>query len=964
MNVWGNDRFVFKINQAGVAEAFLDTGSGTDILKTGSHAAVCRVVCNGAEINPLGVQCCADSLEFFFADGLVVKLECVRQKDYMVMRVLSVTHERFDSLILLDLPLEAGAEACDSFCACALALNLKTRVDELPGPQWRLLARCYPRFGVVGAAVAIVGCPFGAMRSIIKKVVEAAPELPRSRLGGPWALDAPENKTSYLFGVAGEDTADEWIKLCRDFGVDQLHFCGTKAFRFGDYAPHPDVFPHGLIGVRRVVERLHAAGLKAGLHTMSFSIHQASGYVTPIPDKRLAKERSYTLAGTLSDTDQMISLREDCSDLPLEIGYFIRRSMTLLVDDELIEYTQINNSPPFGVGGCRRGAWGTRAVPHARGAPAHHLRGCWGLFAPDGESSLFGEIAGNIANVVNECGFDMVYLDGLDGIHILGGEEARWHYGSRFAFEVFNRLRRPVIMEMAAFLHHLWFIRSRVGAWDNATRGFASFLDHHVRSNTQCARIFLPAHLGWWVLRTAASRNMKFIADTDADMVDTQACKTETTFGEDAENLCVKALGADVGFALQGLSPQIAREIPHLARLGPIFQRYFRARRTVIPDAIRAELRAPGTAHMMVEDESERIVFKPYRRLSHKISGYDDGSAAWGAANPYGEQAVKVRIETLWSAAPYDDSRGVVLMECKETGEFQSGAPVRRILNSGKTYSYPGATPGTRAWLEPIHDCSPANGARTARFRADCLQMGCLPASSPSDRFSLLDHGERIYEACPASWVWLAKRFPDGLDLRNNPVCGCWVHGDGSAAVLNIQMVGSARRQAAEDYYVPLNFKGWRYLELIEPESERFEEYAWPYGRCIYDIYRSKIDPAEVAGINLWLNNIPLGGVTCLISELRALPPVKTVLRRVMLDVGGRTVELPFELSAGDYVEIGTNGVAALFDAYGRALGQAPLTDGPLRLASGINRIGFRAEPVAGSSRAKVTLFCADECHS
>ena len=62
---------------------------------------------------------------------------------------------------------------------------------------------------------------------------------------------------------------------------------------------------------------------------------------------------------------------------------------------------------------------------------------------------------------------------------------------------------------------------------------------------------------------------------------------------------------------------------------------------------------------------------------------------------------------------------------------------------------------------------------------------------------------------------------------------------DNSKAVLNIQMVSAKSYESFEDHYVPLDFSGWRYVELVEPESERFEQCAWPYGRCIYDIYRA-----------------------------------------------------------------------------------------------------------------------------
>ncbi len=954
-----NGRIFWLIGDNGVTQAFRSLTSGASLLENADPVAFCRILCAGREVLPLAVENRNDQLIVRFPDDLTVTIDVRRESDCLVLRIASVTHMRFDRLIFLDVPLLAGAGQADVFCACALALNLATRVDELPGPQRRLTAQCYPKFGVAGAAAAIIGCPFREMRRILMRVVNAAPDLPRSPLGGPWALDAPENKTSYMFGAANAETVDEYIALCHDFGMDQLHFAGTKALRYGDYAPHPESFPDGLNGVRTVVDRLHAAGLRAGLHTMSFSIAQDTAYVSPVPDRRLAKEGRYTLATPISNSATEIKLMEDTAGLPREIGYFLRRSMTLQIGDELIEYARVFDRPSAGVGGCRRGAWGTRAQGHAAGTAAYHLCSCWGLFAPDGETSLFSEIAGNISNVVNECGFDMIYLDGLDGIHILGGEEARWHYGAKFAFEVFQRLQRPVIMEMAAFLHHLWFLRSRLGAWDHPIRGYGAFLNHHLRSNAQCARIFLPAHLGWWVPRTAAAAGMAAVAENDPDKVDAYACKTETTFPEDAENLCIKALGADIGFSLQGLSPPMVGDIPHLRRLGEVFNRYARARGLRLSNALRRKLCAPDKEHALEEDAAHRIALRERKRLMYTVRGPDDASAAWEFDNPYGAQAVKLRIEALWSAAPYNDERGITLADFKAHGEFNCDLSAASILNSGKQYAYPGAAPGLRAYLTPVAERSPdASAAAVVRFRAESAGAGSFPGSSPDDDLSLLDHGERIYRERPASWVWLGKRFAPVKDLSSCPVYGLWVHSDGSGAVLNVQLVGAARRQSLEDHYVPLDYTGWRYQALIEPESERFEQYVWPYGRAVYDIYRSRLAMDQVAGINLWLNHVPVNGAaTCLLSEIRALPLVKTVLHHPALAVAGREIILPFDLSAGDYTEITPAGQAVVFSPYGHVRGTMPLPGGPVKMRRGANRMRFKAGRGVGAGRARVAAM-------
>lgn len=942
-------RVSWQLTEGGITHAFKCAVTGTDLADTTQSIPFCRLVSSNGELIPRDVTWRNNHLQVLFSDNVQVELAVETRDDYIVLRVVKAPEREFEQLVFLDVPLAGGAATRDEFVAGAVALNLLTRVDELPGPQTRLYARCYTRFGMLGAGVAVAASPFEEMRAILKTVMNEASDLPKSSRGGPWALDARENYTSYLFGVASEETVDEWIALCRDFGIDQLHFCGRNAFRYGDYLPDPAMFPKGVASVRPVIARLHQAGIMAGLHTLSFSIDQATPYVTPVPDKRLATESVFTLAKPLSADAQELYFNENTAHMPRATSYYIRRSMTLRIDDELIEYTQVCDQPPFGVAGCKRGAWGTVAASHNAGTPVHLLCACWGKFAPAGNATLFGEIAGNIAHVVNECEFDMVYLDGLDGAHIFDGEESRWHYGGRFAFEVFKRLQRPVIMEMAAFLHHLWFWRSRMGAWDHPIRGFTPFMNHHVRSNAQCARIFLPAHLGWWAPRVAHSINL---TTTDIEKMSGLACKNETTFAEDVSYLCEQALVSRAGFSLQGITPEAVRATPHLSNLAPIFKRYVQARaakdQTDIKDKT-PDRRSPRRQELAFTALPQR----------HTVSGLDDGSQRWQIHSPDCLSSAKIRIEALWSAAPYADPRGIVLAAFKTPDEFSPGWQETRILNSGKIYTYAGNAPGMSMSLELGNTSLPLD-ARVKIARLTAVRQGArrAPVSSPTDQLSILDHGERIYAEHSASWAWLGRQFSPGLDLTQCPALGLWVCADADDAVLNVQTVGPKHTQGMEDHYIPLNFKGWRYVELVEPESERFELYGWPYGRCVYDIYRSTLQYHHVAGINLWLNNVPADSRTsCILSEIRALPVLKNRLDNLKLQINTQAIELPGTLATGEWLEIFSDGIMKKFAPDGSEILSQPLPVGSFALTAGVNQLAFHAKPETGNGRVRVTTL-------
>ena len=547
------NRFVrYVIGKDGANLGFAGKQTGIDYLAGLPPSRCARVKKGGQVYDPSGASFADGRLRIEFGGsgiGAVIRVET--RSHYIVFEVESLTGEA-DELVFINVPTTLVVKADEPFSAGTLALNLQTNVEELPGPQEDLWAAGYRRFGIVGARAGLVACPYAEMRSALKDIVGASPEVPHSSLGGPWAMDSDIPGGSYLFGLPTEKTVDSWIELCRALAFTQIDFYG--ALNYGDYEPFSRLYPDGRRGVKAVIDRLHSAGILAGLHTMSFSIDKRCAWVTPVPDPRLAKERTYTLAQSVGAADTSLRLNEPTVDLPKYITYFIRRSMTLQVDDELIEYSTVRDREPYGVSGCRRGACGTRPASHAKGAKAHHLKECWECFLPDGDSTLFGEVAGRISTVINECGFDFTYLDGLDGAHVIGGEENRWHYGAKFAFEVFDRFSRPTMMEMAAFHHHLWFVRSRLQAWDHAVRAHKRFIDIHNFSNEGCRRIFMPRHLGW-------SRVLAWVDQAH-----------DVTFDDDVEYMWGKGLGADSGFSLQVVDPEMYASEPWLREIAPRHQ--------------------------------------------------------------------------------------------------------------------------------------------------------------------------------------------------------------------------------------------------------------------------------------------------------------------------------------------------------------------------------------------------------
>ncbi len=722
---------------------------------------------------------------------------------HFVIEVCATEGDGVESLTLLDLPTTLTGAPEDPLSVCALALNLQTRVPELPRPVARPTALCYHRFGMVGARVALVVCPSEQLRTVLQEVVRKSVELPFSTIGGPWAQDYAVNRGSYLFdfGDLNEQTVDDWIKLARQLGIGQIDFHGGRSFRFGDCRPNPDIFPQGVASLKAVVDRLHAAGIKAGLHTYAFFLAKDTPWVTPVPDPRLGKDAAYTLAEPLTAEATLVPVREGLDGRSLNTGFFERNSLTLQIDDELIVYAGLSTEPPYAFTQCQRGALGTTPAAHAPGATVHHLKQCFFLFTPDPDSTLLAEVAQKTADVYNACGFDMMYLDALDGEGILGGNEYGWHYGSRFVFELFRRLDRHPVMEMSTFHHHLWYVRTRIGAWDHPNRSHKKFIDLHCASNAELARMFLPGHLGWWAVKTG----------TDI--------QSEPTFADDIEYLCGKCIAYDCGFSVMGVNPGNVNRVPVFSRQASIMRQYEELRHAGYFSAeTRARLAEPGQDFTLSQGTDGRWQLRPAQYVKHKVEGWDDWTSRWQVENPYATQPVRLRIESLPSISPYHTPGSVAVT--------QFGAPDEFPDRAGNT--------GVSLELIPQADVT-----------RDGLTSGALVGTRDGQ------------VPRRAAWARLRKTFSPPLSLENHEGLGLWVHGDGKGEVLNVQLTSPPHVSfAISDHYVPIDFTGWRYVELVEPEGQRWCDYTWPYGGA-YATFREQLDYRQVDSISLWYNNLP-----------------------------------------------------------------------------------------------------------
>lgn len=929
-----NTNFKYEISAHGKNLHFTDKSSGVDYLNSEPASFCAYVTKNGREYPVSLISLTVNLLKFEFAgSGIIASVLIKKEKKRLKLEVVEVKGPA-DSFTFLNIPLTVEGLPSEPFAACALSMNLHTKVTQLPALQTHLRASCYQRYGMKGSEVVLLGVPMKNILPEIREVMKDAKDIPCSDAGGAWAQQSKEGYGSYLmnFGTLTEETVSDWISMCNNLGFTQIdNHGGASFFKFGDFELDAKKWPDGWNSFKRINDKLHEAGISSIFHTYAFFIDKNAKYVTPVPSEDLDYFSTFTLEESAGENDGEIVVKESTAGISVITGMFVNNSTTIRIGTELVTFSGVTKTAPYKFTGCKRGALGTKSSSHPAGEKGFHLKEKFNRFVPGPETPLFNEIARRTAEIVNQAGFDGIYFDAIDGLNILAGPDDSWYYGSKFIFEVARNLKRTVGMEMSSMLHLYWHYRSRWQAWDRPVRGYKRFVDIHSASikltksqssigniNTEIIRkiapavnggMMLPLQLGWWGHESWAPPQV------------------EPSFPDDVEYLACKMMGNNAGLSmLRGFDEKTENEYPLYKRLNAIIRQYETLRRqNYFNDSVRMLLRQPGKEFTLFQEPGGKWNFKPVSYQKHKVAGTDHPSAHWQVVNEFEPQPVKLRIESLMLVKTYEDTANINVVDFSGSSDFEKLETARGVT-----------------------DEFGLSGEKT-------------PAGEPAGIFTATSLGQVPQEA---SWAKLEKRFEPFLNLKENQALGVWIKGDGNGQLLNLR-VGNAHHiahGARADHFIKVDFTGWKYFELVEIESAEISNYEWaPNFTTLYDAYRHTVDFEKVEHFQFWYNNLPAGKtVKTVIGPVRALPLVSNTVTNPTVIIGGEKIVFQVSMESGMFLEFRSASDCKLFDSKGGFISDVPVLGMVPELKTSENNISFSCD-TAGEVNPRVQVTVISE---
>jgi hypothetical protein len=574
--------------------------------------------------------------------------------EWVLFKLVQITGPRPSHMMMFQVPVSLSehvgprlnAAYDDQTAVCLLAANRQpdcSAARTKTSPLLRAMNQDAPGPKLEGAAVALIVCPTPKLKPTLQKASHEFGILTNEDAEGTPVKDTDMRRGSYWFINAGEQDVDQLIDYCRQSGFKQIMLnSGSWCSKVGHYTMPESRFPRGEESLKAFVDKLHAAGIKVGMHCFASKVSKTDAYVTPVPDRRFWTDMRSALPAEINATQTEIP-GNDLSQWPgspvCRQKYWeggIDKHREVIVDDEIIQYESIGPEGKWDTFlGCKRGAWGTKTTAHTAKTEMRHygVDGCINGYIIDQETSLLDETTTRLAGIFNRCGFDMIYFDGGEDV-----DRTRFnYYVSNFQETVMRKLsKRPIIHMGTIMTHRLWhsFARSstvdvylatlhgaiqagyKIDKWPSVRDHINKSVDYMISVGND----LMPGELGWFGIWPRQQ-------NTDGLQLD------------EIEYLMCKSLGYDVPISLETTFTQMESH-PLTPGVLEIVRAYEELRmKKAVDEATRAPLREKGRDFALINDGKQRS-FVPVEPVP-TVAG---GNALRAEAGAYGNGSVA----TLW----------------------------------------------------------------------------------------------------------------------------------------------------------------------------------------------------------------------------------------------------------------------------------------------------------------------------
>lgn len=814
----------------------------------------------------------------------------------------------------------------------AMPLDYMTEVWANWGPgrgrvqaDWKHLWNRHPSNPLGGFALYLPGDDATEDDTILQIWVNE--QLPHPATKGTWTLEAArawvqewlaQHSDQSRFWVAARTPEElyEIVPYVEKSGARDVYLF-TETWRGGETEPffpvrkpnwsvNTKVFPKGEDDLRAYSDHLAKLGIKLKLHWVSGGIGFADPvYVGNAPDSRLASWGSGTLATAVQAGEKSLEFRPDPGTVvPLRVAQAGWESHydSLPVLHPWFEYNMLNlggeliqvgafedtDKPVWRLLDCKRGMGSTTASAHAAGASVRGLISAYNVnFIPENDSTLLDEMAAHYAGLLNRCRIANVEYDGAE-IHAYNGR--MWGF-QKFASLLYQKLDHPVTAYTSSGNAPACHIEYLLHATRHTTRerqkgivGIALDRPYRPASN------LLDAH---WGLSQMCAHAHSIV----------NIMKPDPLFGIDLKSL--KSHGQ-------------VDEILRLARS------WKRVNQVIAPD-LRAQIRQ---SLYLSEDRLQQAGTHEKSEILHVLE------AAAGAWNIYPTRVLRREgnLDTVWH-------------DGQEHGAISPGQYLKLSESIDLINVLPEQTPRFVLQVLPAFEQTPVrvqanHGQGQDEKRADqnfdYLRMlqNALTGGDSQDNTALQpkaaelrntretrfeDDGEVLVmraENPTGSPIVNEDNLPEWsrtLNMTRRRGIGMWVQGDGSGAVLTVQIPGG-------DYVVPIDFTDRRYIEIPDAQV------AWSTG---YWGWRMGNKRPYYEGVN-WLKMgfgylPPKTSATVRIEALCALREIPATVENLQIQLGTGLLRLEGAVSTGQYVTWDGAGQARLFDANWTLLKELPV---------------------------------------